>query len=220
MTSWPLRPSTCLWVTLLLVSGPLSAVSAAGEASPPSPASPFVLVVGDRLTVQLDQVPLPLVLAQLARQAGLRAWGSAAAADVLVSARFRDLPLAEGIQRLLGAHPHVLVYARTPSALGAPARWRLSEIILLSNAKPPAETQPAGDPEVPVLADPDPQVRIQALEQWAQQRQGDAVDPLTHALVDPDEQVRARAQELWERLLAPQAATSTPAPPPAGEEGR
>lgn len=52
-------------------------------------------------------------------------------------------------------------------------------------------------------------MRIQTLEQWAQQRQGDSVDPLTYALVDPDEQVRARAQELWERVLAAQAATST-----------
>jgi hypothetical protein len=54
-------------------------------------------------------------------------------------------------------------------------------------------------------------VRLQALEAWAQQRQGDGVDPWTYALVDPDEQVRARAQELWERLLATPAAV--PAPP-------
>jgi HEAT repeat protein len=177
-----------------------------------------VLVAADRLTVQLDRVPLPLVLAQLAHQAGLQVAGSAAAEGVLVSVSFRDLPLAEGIQRLLGHQPHVLAYARAPAAPGAPGRWRLSEIILLSKAQPPAE--PAGDPGIPALEAPNPQVRIQALEQWAQQHQGDAVDPLTYALVDPDEQVRARPQALWERMLATPAGTAPPAAPPEGGGGR
>jgi hypothetical protein len=177
-----------------------------------------VLVAGDRLTVQLGGVPLPLVLQQLARQAGLRVAGSDAAGGVLVSDSFRDLPLAEGLQRLLGGQPHVLVSARAPAAPGAPARWRISEVILFAKAPPPAE--PAGDPGIPALEAPDPQVRIQALEAWAQQHPRDAVDPLTRALVDPDEQVRARAQELWERLLATPAGTAPRSSPPGGGQGR
>ncbi|HEY7677819.1 MAG TPA: hypothetical protein VIG69_12145, partial [Candidatus Methylomirabilis sp.] len=162
-----MRLSTCVWLTLSLVSGPLRGVSASGEPAPPAPAPGVVLVAGDRLTVQLGGVPLPLVLQQLARQAGLRVAGSDAAGGVLVSDSFRDLPLAEGLQRLLGGQPHVLVSARAPAAPGAPARWRISEVILFAKAPPPAE--PAGDPGIPALEAPDPQVRIQALEAWAQQ---------------------------------------------------
>jgi hypothetical protein len=180
-------------------------VSAAAEAGPTAPA-PGV-VAGDRLTAQFDRVPLPLVLAEVACPAGLRVWGGDAAGDLLVSASFQDLPLAEGLQRLLGGQPHVLAYARAPADAAAPTRWRISEVVVPSRAQRDAADQPPGDPRTPALADPDPQVRTQALEAWVQQRQGDAVDPLTHALVDPDEQVRARAQALWERLLETQAAT-------------
>lgn len=51
------------------------------------------------------------------------------------------------------------------------------------------------------LDDPDPHVRIRALETWSQQPRR-TLDPLTYALVDPDESVRARAQELLEEALA------------------
>jgi len=49
--------------------------------------------------------------------------------------------------------------------------------------------------------DPDPNVRMHALEAWAQQP-GESLDPATYALVDPDETVRARAQELVDEQLA------------------
>ena len=50
-------------------------------------------------------------------------------------------------------------------------------------------------------ADPDPRIRLEALEMWAM-RPGRSLDPVTHAMVDPDERVRARAQELFEEALA------------------
>jgi hypothetical protein len=49
--------------------------------------------------------------------------------------------------------------------------------------------------------DPDPNVRMHALEAWAQ-HPGESLDPATDALVDPDETVRTRAQELVEQELA------------------
>ena len=51
------------------------------------------------------------------------------------------------------------------------------------------------------LHDPDPRVRIRALEAWAQ-HPGEDLNPVTYALVDPDESVRARAQELLESVLS------------------
>jgi len=51
------------------------------------------------------------------------------------------------------------------------------------------------------LEDPDPSVRLQAIETWGREPEV-TLDPLTYALVDPDESVRARAQELLEEELA------------------
>jgi len=66
-------------------------------------------------------------------------------------------------------------------------------------AKQTNTTLPDGLPTV--LNDPDPRVRIRALETWAQYPAGD-LNPATYALVDLDESVRARAQELLEAVLA------------------
>ena len=49
--------------------------------------------------------------------------------------------------------------------------------------------------------DPDPNVRMHALNAWAQ-HPGESLDPATYALVDSDEAVRTRAQELVEEQLA------------------
>jgi hypothetical protein len=49
--------------------------------------------------------------------------------------------------------------------------------------------------------DPDPTVRLQAIELWANDP-GENLNPFTYALVDPDESVRARAEELFEAALA------------------
>lgn len=51
-----------------------------------------------------------------------------------------------------------------------------------------------------VAPDPDPNVRVKALNAWAQ-HPGELLDPATYALVDPDETVRARAQALFEEEL-------------------
>ena len=48
---------------------------------------------------------------------------------------------------------------------------------------------------------PDATVRLQVLEQWAQQP-GDTINPLTYALVDEDEAVRARAEALYAQQRA------------------
>jgi hypothetical protein len=50
-------------------------------------------------------------------------------------------------------------------------------------------------------ADPDPTIRLYALEAWAL-HPGPTLDPVTYALVDADEAVRERAQEVFEELLA------------------
>jgi len=50
------------------------------------------------------------------------------------------------------------------------------------------------------LNDPNPKVRIQALDYWSE-HPGEKLDPLTSAMVDPDERVRAHAEKLFEEAL-------------------
>ena len=164
-------------------------------------------------------MPLREVLAELARQANLHVAFSEATGRELVSASFWHVPLDQAIGRLLGTRSYALVYAPTASGPSTRAPGRISELIVLSGTDQPADREEArlAEPtQAEGLGHPDPQVRIAALEQWAQHREGDSVDPLSHAMVDPDEQVRARAQELWEQALARQAEAaqvSEPSPP-------
>jgi hypothetical protein len=56
---------------------------------------------------------------------------------------------------------------------------------------------------------PEVSVRLQALEQWAQQP-NETLDPVTYALVDEDDTVRARAQTLYEQQLVREATAAAP----------
>ncbi len=56
---------------------------------------------------------------------------------------------------------------------------------------------------------PEVTVRLQALEQWAQQP-NETLDPVTYALVDEDDTVRARAQTLYEQQLVREATAAAP----------
>ena len=80
--------------------------------------------------------------------------------------------------------------------------WKTHERLGVAKA---ARAQYQTDDPPPWLADllqaPDPNVRVQALDAWAQ-HPGESLDPVTFALVDPDQSVRARAQELLEQELA------------------
>lgn len=96
-------------------------------------------------------------------------------------------------------------------------------------ASPPAVVPSASTPSLPAsppeqklvvpawmakaLHSPDPQVRLQALDQWVQQGRTGAVDPLMLALNDTDERVRTRALQLIEQdWRAEQAAQATKQP--------
>jgi len=87
------------------------------------------------------------------------------------------------------------------SAPEARPGWKPHERLGVAAARAQYRTE---DDPPPWLADllqaPDPNVRVQALDAWAQ-HPGESLDPVTYALVDPDESVRARAQEVLEQEL-------------------
>jgi hypothetical protein len=107
------------------------------------------------------------------------------------------------------------------SNVPADPRYRLFfQAIAAPGSDSTAAASAAGRALVDAAAqDPDPQVRLRALEQGAQTVQSTSIDSqsmdrITHALVDPDEQVRARAHELFDEAvtkLATPSATRTPA---------
>lgn len=74
------------------------------------------------------------------------------------------------------------------------------------NLSPKKFPLPISSPEEPAWVieardDPDPRVRLSAIEAWAQ-NPGENLDPITYALVEPDESMRTCAQELLEEALA------------------
>lgn len=94
----------------------------------------------------------------------------------------------------------------TPLAAAPAVAWQAPRMVPAARTTAmPTSTESGGETPPPWLAEmldaPDPQVRLQGLDAWAQQP-GDSLDPVTYALVDPDESVRARAQELFEQALA------------------
>jgi hypothetical protein len=198
--------SSLVW---LLGALPAGAAPRPEAAEAPAPATLWTLVVlGDRLTVQLDLVPLREVLAELARQAKLHLTIDESAGNEPVSASFHDVPLVDGIDRLLGPHAYALLYAPTSPLDGESEPKWIGELIVLSGKDLPAdrsEALQADQAQAEGLGSPDLQVRLTVLEQWAEQGPETAVNALSQALVDPDEQVRARAQELWEEALEAEA---------------
>ncbi len=224
------RGSTCVLIFLTVVFG----IPSTANAVEPKKASPSwsLSVNGDRLTVNLDRVPLREVLTELGRQAHLHISLTEPAGRKLISDAFRSLPLDEGIDRLLNGHPHAVLYENRQSAPGVARVEKIREIVVLSGeGAPPYQpddrakvSEPSVEPAAEIdataqvsaaLQDPDPAVRIKALDRWAEQGAATPLDPLTQALVDPDESVRAKAQQLFDRALAIQGGASPLPPPPA-----
>lgn len=90
--------------------------------------------------------------------------------------------------------PEVVAQNRPSVSLSSPANSRAAPGSERENTEEPAWLEAA-------LDDPNPKVRIQALDYWSE-HPGEKLDPVTKALVDPDERVRARAQEVFEEALA------------------
>ena len=106
-------------------------------------------------------------------------------------------PVVGGENRFLASGPEGLHSLKASEKLFVPLSSFPSAT--RDNEQYQTEEMPAWLAEA--LGDPDPHVRIQALETWARHPE-ETLDPLTYALVDSDETVRVRAQELLEEELA------------------
>jgi hypothetical protein len=212
-------------VVLLLLSLFWTDPAAAQIRSQDSPAWVLSVHDGSRLTANVNRIPLRLVLEELARQAPLRLSVSGEWHDQLVTAHFHALPLDEALAQLLSGFSYAIVYAAAPDGVGPAATTQIVELMVLEKApakdtdrsvasavtsntgKGPRQGATLDTPPewTTALQHPDTQVRLQALQRWAEQGAATPLNPLTYALVDPDESVRARAQELVEHVLAAKA---------------
>lgn len=156
-------PSWVLTVPLLL-GGAQAGLSARADPTTNTHQSWHLSVRADRLSVQLDRVPLGLVLAELARQSGFRVHLSEGVETAEVSNTFGRLPLDEGIERLLAGWPHAVLYAPGAAEAGGTPVRRIAQLVVLSPAGPASRAPQAGGEAGldAALASPDPQVRIQA----------------------------------------------------------
>jgi hypothetical protein len=185
-------------------------------------AAPFVVEVrDDLLTVKVQQLPLEQVLKEVAQQSGisLRIQGSLAEP---VSVVFENLPLDDGVKRLLKDRNFVLIYSRGPA--GA-APQQLTEVLVFSttpatpastvarrpepeSARGPARAGATGGQQQggwsalisQGLQDGDPAVRKEVIERLGALGDKRAVEPLIRALGDEDVEVRTSATSALEDI--------------------
>lgn len=120
----PTRLSPKGWRTravAAVAAGTLLGLAGAVSGGPPPP---VVTYSNDQLSVRLVRVPLPEVLAELARTSNAEVRGSPPEPRD-VTARFDTLPLLEALERLLGSRSFMLIYGdgdhlRTIELLGSP----------------------------------------------------------------------------------------------------
>lgn len=143
---------------------------------------------------------------------GPRSSPTSGSADAVVAIPAGDAPRA-------GLAARQVPTLTSPLGPPAPAAERRSPDASRATSPAPAAsptTSPPSDAQTPadqaqhearelwfaeLRESPDATVRLQALEQWAQQP-GDTINPLTYALVDEDEAVRARAEALYAQQRA------------------
>lgn len=173
-------------------------------------APPFFLAVKDNtLSAKIENTPLGEVLKELARLAQLEVYVGGSVAEEKISAQFDNLPIEDGIKRLLGDKNYSLTYARTAGST------RVAEIRVVSDgsapvtkineeaasAPPAGETQPQSPDEKPLekltqeaLQAPDPAARTAALKALGERGEEEKiVSSVNSALRDQDAGVRDTA---------------------------
>ena len=223
MNTPSLRSLSALMMSMALWLGPLHHSADATETTPRG--APTLQLTAGRLTAHLTAVPLATVLVLLARQSHAKLVLRGPAEEP-ISVSFTDLPLEEGLARLLRGKSFTLIYATSSTTTtNARASDTLTELHLL----------PAGDGEAlneTVLLPPDagmteaddwdtdpvaaltrksvmatgPHARQQAVVALGATWRDDAVQPLGQALVeDESSSVREAAVQALGNTWTPEA---------------
>lgn len=147
-----------------------------------------------RLSVQVENQPLPRVLDKVSRQTGVGFMIGDGLEEPRISVAFQNLRLEEGIQQILKDQDAFFFYgAEEQGSTRLRGIWvyprgggrRLAPL-------PPEEWASTKEVEQR-LADPDPDVRSRAVEVLVERKGKLAVDAVLRGLKDDDEQVRTRS---------------------------
>jgi hypothetical protein len=135
-----------LFVVFLVIGGQALVMRGAAPTTPTGPIDDkamLIHVAGDHLTVELQGVPLETALAEIGRRTAIEI-AIAGSLSRTISIEFHDLPVEEGLRRLLRGYNWVMLYADSETRAGS----TLKKVTVLS----------AGDREhpTPVAAAPTP----------------------------------------------------------------
>ena len=142
---------------------------------------------GERLSATLRQASVGEVFAELARQTGIQVHVEGAAAIETVSMEFTNLPLDEGIKRILQGKNYALTYSdETRDRLGGA---KIVAVRVLPTSTEPILTSPSSD----VATRPDPRLDTSAVVQGAEVGDRSVLASLLSATRDADPRARRTA---------------------------
>ena len=189
----------------LLLSCPVGPDRAWAAGDPEAEGSFMVSVDRDRLTVRLKGIPLGMALKAIAQKSGV-ALTLEAPLEEEVTIAFDDLPVEEGLRRLLGSRSFVFVYAA--AELGQPVV--LKGVKVLAKGRGGVRANGAREEHLvtpwwqAALEGPDPARRREAVEALA-----DSQEPGQHLAIllavlkqDGDSDVREAALDALQSLDA------------------
>lgn len=176
------------------------------------PASSLLLSASDdTLTVEVRGVPLGAILDELGRQTAITVRVEDSVAEEEIQTEFRNLPLDEGIRRLLQGQSYILIYADATSAGESRAGSDVREIRVLKRGVP-HEPNRNGVANLPGVTGrlqastlerwkaADAKARIETLGDLADHDQEQLVAALALAIEDDDPGVREFALEVMEDM--------------------
>jgi len=173
-----------------------------------------------RVSVEAAQVPLHRILDVLAQKASIMVTVNGTVGQRSVSVSFSDLPLAEGLDRILAGTDYAVVGARSSKEGALMPGAKKLEVVVLGprGGDAPADLDPVSSPQaLPSRARPQaprkepptlqprhsltPQDRLAALDElmWAGE-DSQRLPLLKTALRDENGQVRARALEVLRNM--------------------
>lgn len=167
----------------------------------PGAPQPVITVKDGRLTVQVQQWPLERVLEEISRHARVGIVRAPGVEGERVSVQFQELPVDEGLRRILTAHDAFFFYGgeeKAPTSLRAV--WIYPRGGGRGLQPVPPETWASTMELEGRVADPDPGVRVRAVEALVERKGDQAGEAVLDALRDHDDQVRIRA--LYQALRA------------------
>ncbi len=163
-----------------------------GSSAQATKGQPVVSFKEGRLTVMVQGVALERILDAISRQAGVAILGADQGGAEPVSVQLQDIPLEDGLRRLLKNRDAFFFYGvekDAPSSLRAV--WVYPKGQGRGLAPVPAKDWASTRELEALVSDPDAKLRMRAYQGLVQRKRERALDVVLKALEDGDEMVRA-----------------------------